>query len=306
MSQSSTLEKRKERAAQLSMLAAVFLSSLKLIVALATGSLAILSEALHSILDLAASCITWMAVRSARRPADDFHTFGHARIENLSAMAESILLLVVSFFVISEGCERLFSSQPQVQPGFIALLLMAFSLVIDIRRAKSLKAIAKESQSQALDADAMHFSTDILSTTAVLVGLLLVNIADIVPVDAKIRAVLLHADTIAAFAVALIILVVSLRMIFRSCQILLDGCPVALQEKIRSVILTADDVLKISRMRIRSSGATYFVDLAICIEGTKSVQDGHAICQSVEQKILSLLPTADITIHVDPIQEYAC
>ena len=177
-------------AAGTSVIAAIFLTTMKLIVGLATGSLGILAEAAHSALDLGAALITFFAVRVSDRPADETHLYGHGKVENLSALAETILLFVTCGWIIYEAVNRLFFEMVEVDPSIWAFLTMGISIVVDFSRSRVLSRAAKKYQSQALEADALHFSTDIWSSSVVIIGLALavvVNVRIIVDVEKQHR-----------------------------------------------------------------------------------------------------------------------
>src|SRR5512137_130333 len=170
--------REKRRAAATSVAAAILLTGMKLVIGVATGSLGILAEAAHSALDFGAAVITFFAVRVSDRPADASHLYGHGKVENLSALAETLLLLLTCLWIISEALRRLLFEHVDVDPSLWAFLIMALSIVIDFSRSRALSRIAKKYRSQALEADALHFSTDIWSSAVVIVGLALVKYGD--------------------------------------------------------------------------------------------------------------------------------
>lgn len=202
----------KNRAALVSLLAACLLTAIKLVVGIYTNSLGILSEALHSGLDLLAAAMTLYAVRLSSRPADARHPYGHGKVENLSALGETVLLFVICIWVVYEGAGRLLSGDTPVAPSIWGIIVMGISIVIDVNRVRVLKKVAKETRSQALEADALHFSTDILSSAVVLVGVGAVWLAAKLQLPEPVHKVLVQADTVAALLVALIIFRASLHM----------------------------------------------------------------------------------------------
>ncbi|MEJ2556675.1 MAG: cation diffusion facilitator family transporter, partial [Anaerolineae bacterium] len=171
-------EKEKRSAALSSVLAAVLLTGLKLVVGLLTGSLGILAEAAHSGLDLVAALVTFFAVRLSDRPPDKRHLYGYGKVENLSALVETLLLLVTCIWIIYEAIERLFFKSVEIEASFWAFGVMAVSIVVDISRSRILYRAARKHNSQALEADALHFSTDIWSSSVVIVGLALVWLSE--------------------------------------------------------------------------------------------------------------------------------
>lgn len=292
-------DKEKNRAALASLIAAAGLTVIKLAVGLYTNSLGILSEALHSGLDLLAAFMTLAAVRIAARPADEEHAYGHGKIENLSALAETVLLFVTCVWIISEVVERLFFDAEPVLPSLWGVAVMVVSIVIDINRARMLGRIAKKHNSQALEADALHFMSDIWSSTVVLVGVLAVWCAQMAPKNAPVRGVLESADAIAAFFVALIVLKASYGLAKRSVNALLDGGSAELRESIENVVQSLPEVNSVRRVRIRDSGSRTFVDMVLCVEPRLRVEDGHHIAHKAEQLVRKLAHDADVTVHVE-------
>lgn len=291
---------RKEQAALLSFFSCLVLTLLKLFAGLYTNSLALLSEALHSALDLVASGMTWLAVRLARRPADADHTYGHARMENLSAFLESLLLFGVCAYVVHEGFHRLLTDETMTEPTIWALGIVVISIALDLNRVRALRKVARESKSQALEADAMHFSTDIISSVVVLAGLLAVYLVGIFDLDPIWRSWLNKADIVATFIVAAIIFVVSLKMCLKAAHVLMDGCSPQVTACVRDIVEKSEGVQSIKSLRMRSSGAAYFIDLTIQVKASISVYDGHEISKRVEMAIRDKFPDSDIQTHVEP------
>ncbi|MBO4312967.1 MAG: cation transporter, partial [Desulfovibrio sp.] len=206
------LNNAKRNAALISLVAALVLTAVKLAVGLATDSLGILSEALHSGLDLLASGLTMLAVHVAAHPADEGHTYGHGKAENLSALAQTLLLFLTCGWIVWEGAHRLMEGGSPMRPSLWGVGVMLLSMAVDINRVRVLRRVARESQSQALEADALHFSTDILSSAVVLAGVLAAWLAEALRVPAPLASVLTQADTVAALLVAVIIFATSLKM----------------------------------------------------------------------------------------------
>ena len=216
------------RVALLSLLAASVLTVLKLVVGLLTFSLGILAEAAHSGLDLLAAGVTLWAVRMSSRPADHKHTYGYGKFENLSALFETLLLLVTCLWIVYEASRRLFFHQPiEVDPSRWAFLVIALSIVVDFSRSRALGRVSRKYQSQALAADALHFSTDIWSSCVVLLGLFAVLAAR----QYKLPW-LANADTFAALGVAGVVVWVSLNLGKKSVDDLLDRIPDDLRDKV--------------------------------------------------------------------------
>ena len=203
----------KKGAALSSILAAVFLTTMKFVVGILTASLGIISEALHSLLDMLAALITFVAVSLSDRPADKEHQYGHGKIENLSAFFESILLVITCIWIIYEAISRLVSGNTEIKVTIWSYIVVIIAMAIDLGRSRVLFRAAKEHNSQALEADAIHFSTDILSSAVVLLGLICADFG------------YYTADAISAIGVAIIVLTISYRLGKRAIDVLLDKVP---------------------------------------------------------------------------------
>lgn len=290
--------REKQKAAGNSVIAALGLTGMKLAVGLLSGSLGILAEAAHSGLDLVAAVITLVAVSVSDRPADEAHPYGHGKVENFSALIETILLLLTCAWIIYEAVRRIFFHTVHVDPSIWAFLVIIVSIAVDVSRSRMLSRAAKKHQSQALEADALHFSTDIWSSTVVLVGLALIWLGrKVFPGHAGI---LDRADAVAALGVAFIVLFVSYRLGKRTIDVLLDRAPEGLKEKISAAADEVEGVISTGKVRLRRSGALVFVDMTIEVDRTLSFERTHAIAEDVEARIQALLPGADVVIHTDP------
>jgi cation diffusion facilitator family transporter len=295
---SSTADKEKKAAAGNSILAAVFLTVLKLIVGLITGSLGILAEAAHSLLDLVAAVVTFLAVRISGKPADRDHTYGHGKIENFSALVETVLLFVTCAWIIYEAVRRIFFADIEVNPSLWAFLVMAVSIGVDVSRSRMLYRAAQKHHSQALEADALHFSTDVWSSSVVIVGLVLVWLGQNVFPSAS--RVLHRADAVAALGVAVIVFFVSFRLGRRTMDVLLDRAPDGLPQKLREAAAEVDGVLGVGQVRVRRSGPVFFVDMTVDVDRNQSFERTHAIADNVEVRVQSIAPGADVVVHTDP------
>ena len=291
-----TSKHEKSAAALNSVWAAVFLTGLKAVTGLLTGSLGILAEAAHSGLDLAAALVTCLAVRAASKPADREHAYGHGKVENLSALAEMLLLLATCAWIIYHSVQRLVSGEVKVDASVWAFAVMAISIVVDFSRSRMLARVAAKHRSQALEADALHFHTDIWSSSVVIVGLLGVKLADWFPG----LSFLVKTDAVAALFVAAIVVVVSAQLGFRSIQALLDATPPGEIEKIKARVEAIENVFDCHAVRVRRSGPHYFVDLHITLDGELPLQAAHAVTERVEQAVNEILPDADVTVHPEP------
>lgn len=294
---SEEAQREKNNAALTSVVAAVGLTSLKIVVGLLTNSLGILAEAAHSALDLVAALVTLFAVRFSSKPADQEHTYGHGKIENLSALFETLLLLATCVWIIYEAFQRLFVNPgTEVDPSIWAFIVMGISILVDAGRSRVLSRTAKKYNSQALEADALHFSTDIWSSSVVIFGLLCVLLSSLVPGLAFLK----HADAVAALGVACIVIYVSVKLGIRTIYGLLDTAPKGLAEKIQATLETVPGVENCHHVRLRGSGAHLFVDVHVLVNGDLPTRETHALTELLEQKIDELSPGADVTIHVEP------
>jgi cation diffusion facilitator family transporter len=289
--------REKRTVAATSVAAAVFLTGGKLIIGLLTGSLGILAEAAHSALDLAAAVITFFAVRMSDRPADESHLYGHGKVENLSALAETLLLLITCVWIVREAIRRLFFVTVEVDASFWAFLVMGISIAIDFSRSRALSRVAKKYKSQALEADALHFSTDIWSSAVVIVGLALVRLGDYWGGD---NALYKRADAVSALAVALIVTYVSFRMGRRAVDVLLDRAPKGLADTISRSVGEVNGIQRVSRTRVRDVGNQVFIDLTVDVPRHLSLEESHYLTQKAEKAVHNIAPNADVVIHTVP------
>jgi len=295
-----TAAKEKRQAALSSVLAAVLLTSMKLVVGLLTGSLGILAEAAHSALDLVAALVTFFAVRLSDRPPDEQHPYGHGKIENLSALFETVLLLVTCAWIVYEAIERLFFKSVEIEASAWAFAVMGGSIVVDISRSRILYSAARKHNSQALEADALHFSTDIWSSSVVIVGLALVWISERLGPE---WAWLAKADAVAALGVALIVVWVSLQLGRRTIAALLDSAPPGLADKVASEAARVPGVQSVGDVRVRQAGASVFVDLAISVWRSVLLEEAHQVATAVDERVSKLIERGDVVVHVDPVRD---
>ena len=291
----TSADREKQVVALSSVIAAIFLTSIKIIVGILTGSLGILSEAAHSGLDLVAAAVTFFAVRISGKPADVDHTYGHGKIENISALFETVLLLVTCVWIIYEAISRLFFKHVEVKASFWSFLIMATSIIIDFSRSRALSRVAKKYESQALEADALHFSTDIWSSSVVIAGLVLVSIANWLDLHW-----LLKADAIAAMGVAGIVVYVSLQLGRKTINDLLDAIPPGLRDQVARVA-HVPGVVSVQSLRLRRSGGEIFADLSISVDRSTALERAHAIASQAEEAIRQMLPRADVVINIAPV-----
>ena len=278
-----------------SVLAAVAITSLKLLVGISTGSLGILSEAAHSGLDLIAALITFFSIRVSDKPADAEHQYGHGKVENFSAFIETGLLLLTCMWIIYEAIQRLFFRRVEIEPSIAAFLVMFVSMGVDFWRSRALGRIATKYDSQALEADALHFSTDIWSSGVVVLGLLLVMAGRALGVEW-----LRDADPVAALFVAGVVVSVSWRLARRTIDALLDAAPAGVRNKIIAAVSKVDGLLEVDRVRIRRAGNRYFADLYIGLARNLTFQRSEQVAEAVTDAVHEILPDADVVVRSVP------
>jgi cation diffusion facilitator family transporter len=279
----------KERAALGSIAASAGLTAAKGVVGLLTGSLAILSEAGHSLIDLSATVLTYFAVRISGKPADAEHQYGHGKMESVTALAETALLFVLTAIVVWEAVQRLIdSSSHAVEATIAAFVVIAGSVIVDFFRARVLQRVAKETSSEALEADALHFSSDMWSSIAVLCGL------------GGVKLGYPWADAAAALIVAVFICIAGWRLGRRTIDTLTDTAPAGVSERVATIARRVAGVVNVERVRARPAGAVLFVDLAVGVSRTLPLDRVTAIKERLTSAIRSELPTAEITITTEP------
>ena len=286
--------REKRLAAGASVVSALVLVGLKAFLSYATGSLGVLSEALHSSLDLIAAVITYLSIRAASLPPDESHPYGHEKIESFSAFVETLLLLATALFIIYEAAERLFFEDVSIRPSVLAVLILGVCLMVDLVRARALNRVARKYSSEALEADALHFSTDVWSTLVVIGGLLLAG------AGARIgQPWLRFADPIAGLFVAGVVIRVGSRLGQRTLETLLDAAPLGLRSRIQRGVQGIEGVLSAERVRVRRAGSRYFVDATISVSRTATFEQVHAVSDAVERRIREIVP-ADVMVHMEP------
>ena len=285
------MNKKKKRVALISVLAAILLTTFKIIVGVLTGSIGILSEALHSALDMVAAAITYFAVSVSDKPADKDHNYGHGKVENLSAFIETLLLLITCIWIISEAVHRLISGKTMIEVTFWSFAVVITSIVVDFTRSRALKKVAIETNSQALEADALHFSTDIWSSAVVLVGLICASFG------------FFMADAIAALCVAAIVIYVSFQLGKRSIEVLLDKVPESTRMKIEEVMTKVSKITTYHDLKVRTSGADTFVELNIHVDPQITIEEAHRITEDIEMEIRSVIPRCEVIVHAEPEED---
>ena len=273
---------------------AVVLLSLKIFLTASTGSLGVLSEALHSSLDLIAAIITYLSVRVSDLPADADHTYGHGKVENFSAFIETGLLVLTAAYIIWEAVQRLFFRQVTIRPSLLAIGILGVALGIDLVRSRALARVAREHASEALEADALHFSTDVWSTSVVILGVTMAWLGQRTGLGW-----LRYADPLAALGVAAVVISVAARLGRRTADALLDTAPAGLQERVARAVEELEGVLHTERVRVRRAGNRHFVDVTVAIPRAVSFEQVHAISDAVERRVGEIVP-ADVMVHMEP------
>jgi cation diffusion facilitator family transporter len=281
------LERRPELVAGVSVAIGVALVVAKLVVGLLTGSLGILSEAAHSLFDLAASTFTLIAVRTARKPADPEHPYGHGRTENLAAFTEGMLLLFIAALIAFEAARRLLGSGPTVNPTGYAFALLVATILIEGGRAVVMRRVGRAAASEAMLADSTDRVADVLANVGVLVGL------------AGVRAGVVWADAAAALLVAAIILRAAGLLVWRSGDILIDRAPAGAERLLREVIQQVDGVREVRSVRVRRSGPNLIGDASIATPRMLSVEAAGALVKTVKQAARIALPRIDLAVAVE-------
>lgn len=279
----------KEKAALGSIAASAGLTAAKGIVGLLTGSLAILSEAGHSLLDLSATLLTYFAVRISGKPADAEHQYGHGKMESVTALAETALLFVLTVIVIFEAVQRLIGARAHaVEASIAAFIVITGSIVIDFFRARTLDRVAKATSSEALEADALHFRSDMWSSLAVLIGL------------AGVALGYPWADAAAALVVAVFIAIAGYRLGRRTIDTLTDTAPAGVSERITAIARQVPGVVAVERVRARPAGAVLFVELGVSVSRTAPLDRITRIKEQLSRAIRAELPAAELTITTEP------
>jgi len=294
------MRREKRAVAGNSVLAALVITILKIVVGILTGSLGILSEAAHSGLDLIAALVTFFSVRVSDEPADADHQYGHGKFENLSAFMETGLLLLTCVWIVYESIRRLFFHSVEIEPNVAAFLVMLLSIAIDAWRSRALGRIAVKYDSQALEADALHFSTDIWSSGVVIVGLALVWLGRSSFGRSHQVGWLRQADPIAALFVAGVVVYVSWRLARRTIDALLDAAPAGVRSQILDRISTVDGVLEVDRVRFRKAGNRFFADISLGLERNFTFQRSEQVSDAVTSRVREVLPDADVMVHSVP------
>jgi len=240
--------------------------------------------------------MTLLAVRFSARPPDRTHHYGHGKIENLSALFETALLVLTCGWIVREALRRLILHRIEVEVTFWSFAVMLVSIGVDISRSRVLKRVADKYRSQALEADALHFQTDIASSAVVILGLIAVKVSEWFPG----AAFLSEGDAVAALGVSAVVIWVSLRLGRRTIDALLDTAPAGLERRVTSVVEAVPGVRDCHQVRLRYSGPVLFIDLHVLVDGRQTLTQAHDLTEVIEEAIHQIVPGADVTVHAEP------
>lgn len=284
------MQAEKEKVALTSIAASAIMTIAKGVVGVLTGSLAILSEAGHSLIDLGATIMTYVAVRISGKPADDEHHYGHGKIESLSALAETALLFLLSGLVIWEATKRIIEHEAHIVEVTVwAFVVIGASVVIDYFRARALSQTAKETSSHALEADALHFSSDLWSSLAVIAGLIGVHFG------------IAWADSAAALVVAVLVCFAGWRLGKRTIDALTDTAPTGVVDRVKTLGARVPGVVSVERVRARDVGELTFVDLVISVSRTMPFDRVDDIKNRIIRDVREAIPGAEVIVTADPV-----
>ncbi|MBC8037327.1 MAG: cation diffusion facilitator family transporter [Rhizobiales bacterium] len=279
----------KQRVAFVSLLASLGLAVSKLAAGLVTGSLGILSEAIHSIIDFGATIVTLIAIRWSDQPPDAEHHYGHAKAESVAALIATGLLFFTMAWIVWEAVKRLVTGETHVDVTWWAAAIIAASIFIDLNRSRALTRVAKKTSSEALEADALHFSSDMWSSVVVLFGL------------GAVWYGIPAADAIAALAVSFFVGLAGWRLGKRTLNTLLDRAPEGATEKVRHIVSHVDGILALRGLRLRPAGATLFVSIVVEVARTMPVDDMVNIKDTIHARVREAFPNADVTVAANPV-----
>jgi len=280
---------KKQRVALASVFASGGMALAKLAVGLASGSLAILSEALHSLLDFAATVLTLFAVRMADKPADEGHHYGHGKVESIAALIETGLLFVTSAWIVQEAVKRLIWHDAKVAVTPAAVAVIAASVGIDLWRSRALARVARETHSQALEADALHFWSDMWSSLVVLAGLAVVKMG------------FPDGDAFAAVAVAIFVSVAGWRLGKRTIDVLMDAAPAGAALAIAAAARKVDGVVSVDAVRVRPAGSVLFADVSVEVPRAMPLDRVSVLKAEVARAIAAATPGAEVSVTTTPV-----
>jgi cation diffusion facilitator family transporter len=279
----------KEKVALVSVAASGTLAAAKFTVGIMIGSLALISDALHSLIDLGATIITLLAVRAADRPPDAEHHYGHGKVESLAALAETALLFLLAGGVAVEAVKRLQEVPVAIAFSYVPFVVLGIEMAVNAWRARALMRVARETRSQALEADALHFASDFFGSIPVVIGLAL---------SAYGYA---WADSAAALVVAVLISILGLRLARRTLDTLVDAAPSGVADHVAAALRTIPGVVESQRVRVREVGPRSFVDVAVAVPRTLPIDRVAGIKASIQTAIEGVVSEADVTVTTSPV-----
>ncbi|WOH68441.1 cation-efflux pump [Bradyrhizobium sp. BWA-3-5] len=279
----------KTNVAAISIFASAGMAATKFAVGIAIGSLALISEALHSSVDVIATVITWLVVRVSDQPADAEHHYGHGKFESLSALGVIALLYVLAGGILVESWSRLSEGAPPPTISAVPFVVLVIDIAVNFWRARALHRTARETQSQALAADALHFASDVLGSIAVIIGLVLTGLG------------FAWGDSVAAIAVAVMISILGLRLGRSTIETLLDRAPEGASEKATLAIRSVSGVVGVERVRVRMVGPTHFIDAIAKVPRTYPIDRVEAIKRAAQAAVSEALGDADLTFTAVPV-----
>ncbi len=290
----------KSSAALISVFAACAMTALKIVTGILTGSLGMLSDAAHSGIDLLGAGLTFVSVRVSGKPADEDHTYGHGKIENLSAFVETGLMLVSCVWITYEAIDRIFFHPIEIRMSPWPFAVLLTSIAVDYWRSRQLLAVARRHGSAALEADALHFASDIWATLAVLLGLAATWVGDFFHLSW-----LRYADPVAAIAVSILILRFSWELARKTVAVLLDSAPADTRQRMIDEVTPIDGVLSVDQARVRRSGTSYFADLTLSLSRHLTFQHTEDLVRDATSAVQRVIPGADVVIHTVPRETVA-
>jgi cation diffusion facilitator family transporter len=293
VSKKEQANKEKIRIAITSIAASLILTLIKFLIGIFTNSLGLLSEAMHSGLDVIAAVMTFYAVKMTMKPPDIEHNYGHGKFESLASLAEVILLFVAAAWILNEGISRILFKHIEPDVTIFSFTVLITSIVVDFGRSRALYRVAHKYGSQALEADALHFRVDMLTSSIVLSGLAVVYLSGFP-----------NADAYAAIIVSILIVYTSLGLGRRTLDVLLDKAPKGIQSQITESLKGFEGIKNAHKIRVRNIGSETFVDMHIEVPRTFSHDRAHNLATLVEKKIKDeILPNSDVVVHVDAIED---
>src|SRR5450631_2775509 len=279
----------KSRVAAISILASAAMAAAKFVVGISIGSLALISEALHSSVDLVATVVTWMVVRVSGKPADAQHHYGHGKFESLSALGVIAMLYVLAGGILVESWSRLREGAPPPTLSAMPFVVLLVDIAVNFWRARALLRTARDTKSQALAADALHFASDVLGSIAVIIGLALSGLG------------FAWGDSAAAVAVAVMIALLGLRLARSTVETLLDRAPEGASEKAIAAIRAVPGVVGVERLRMRMVGSTHFIDAIVQVPRTYPIDRVEEMKRKAQAAVVEALDDADLTFTAVPV-----